>query len=686
MASAYVAGGQSNPASNTNSQDEAFEARRQNFKSGREMLLDKRVTFEPEELLREHRSKALQDALNAMPEMHQSRHETAPLSGAYLADTLYLPEKVQLSGHTIIVANYVVFEGKNPVIKGHYDLYFLPAKPVAVLGTTLAQALRKKNALVNVRLGGRPVLPSFSLIQDLGDRGKHQITFDTSGPEPQALRPLPRKAPARLTGVSWHGFPDAILPQQNCSTGCDQTGITGNTGSSGAPGLSGANGVSPANGLGGNCNSPSTGSNNGVDGANGQDGGNGGNGGNGGLGGPGGNAANINATVIDGDTNPYNFIADGGRGGLGGEAGNGGLGGNGGTGANGGNGVACGCQVGTGGDAGAGTRGGDGGAGGNGGTGGTGGNGATITVSLPFNNPSATSSNSGGIGGMGGGGGSGNIGGSGEDAGRPGSGATACGQTAANGNFAIGPVVGKPGAPGNPGANGASGLAGPAPTITRRSAPVAGGGPPPDPCLNSVTVAGPSGDFGTTGGGGNAPDCSPIIVDLTGDGFVLTDAARGVMFDIASTGIPLQMAWTANANNAFLALDRNGSGTITNGAELFGNFTSQPASAHPNGFAALAVYDDPLNGGNGDGVIDARDKIFSSLRLWVDANHDGISQPEELHTLPELGIYSISLNYELSERKDQYGNLFRYRARVNQGIHGPADVGKTAYDVFLVTK
>jgi hypothetical protein len=216
-----------------------------------------------------------------------------------------------------------------------------------------------------------------------------------------------------------------------------------------------------------------------------------------------------------------------------------------------------------------------------------------------------------------------------------------------------------------------------------------GGGGPIDPCLNGSTVTGgPTADFGTTGGGGggNAPDCSPIIVDVTGDGFSLTDAAHGVAFDIANDGVPIHMAWTANSNNAFLALDRNGSGTITNGAELFGNFTSQPISAHPNGFAALAVYDDPMNGGNGDGVIDARDKIFSSLRLWVDANHDGISQPEEMHTLPELGIYSISLDYTLSERQDQYGNLFRYRARVNQGMHGPADVGKSAYDVFLVSK
>jgi hypothetical protein len=573
-ASAYFAAGQSNTASNTNGQDEAFEARRQNFKSGREMLLDKGVTFEPEELLREHRSKALQDALDAMPEMHQSRRETAPLRGVYLADTLYLPEKVQLSGHTIIVANYVVFEGKNPVIRGHYDLNFFPAKPVAVLGTTLTQALHKKNPLVNVRLGGRPVLPSFSLIQDLGDRRTHNVTIDTSGPAPQALRSPPRKTPARLTGVSWHGFPHAILPLQTCSTGCDTSGVTGNTGASGAPGAPGANGISPANAPDGNCTSPSTGSNNGIDGANGQDGGNGKDGGNGQPGGNGGDAGNINAVVADGDTTAYNFIAGGGRGGLGGEAGNGGAGGDGGNGANGGNGVACGCQVGTGGDSGSGSRGGDAGAGGNGGPGGTGGNGASITVSLPFNG-SATWSNSGGLGGMGGSGATGGIGGNGGFQGRVGIGATACGQTAANGNFALEPSPGNSGAAGNAGANGASGLAGPAASITHRSAP-----PPPAPtptpgCASlplASTADSPSPSFAPIANFTVPPvECdpsdptmscpctptnSPIIVDLTGDGFFLTSAANGVNFDIANSGTPIQIAWTANANNAFLVLDR----------------------------------------------------------------------------------------------------------------------------------
>lgn len=175
---------------------------------------------------------------------------------------------------------------------------------------------------------------------------------------------------------------------------------------------------------------------------------------------------------------------------------------------------------------------------------------------------------------------------------------------------------------------------------------------------------------------------SPIIIDVSGHGYLLTDAKNGVAFDIAGTNNPIQMGWTASgADDAFLALP-GADGLVHSGKELFGNFTPQPASANPNGFAALAVYDDPKNGGNGDGLIDAEDAAFSSLRLWIDANHDGISQLEELHTLPSLGVYSISLNYQADERTDQYGNVFRYRAQVNPG--DPANVGRTAYDVFFV--
>lgn len=190
-----------------------------------------------------------------------------------------------------------------------------------------------------------------------------------------------------------------------------------------------------------------------------------------------------------------------------------------------------------------------------------------------------------------------------------------------------------------------------------------------------------------------APAGSPIIIDTEGEGFHLTSDNAGVTFDISGTGHPVEMAWTDQQyHNAFLALPGE-DGLIHNGKELFGNFTPQPPSQHPNGFIALAQYDKPMNGGNGDGIIDDHDEVFSRLRLWIDENHDGVCQPNELHRLPELGIYSLALNYAESRRTDEFGNQFRYKARVNPGERRDSrdetpsgEPGRWTYDVFFVIK
>jgi hypothetical protein len=147
-------------------------------------------------------------------------------------------------------------------------------------------------------------------------------------------------------------------------------------------------------------------------------------------------------------------------------------------------------------------------------------------------------------------------------------------------------------------------------------------------------------------------------------GLQLSSQIKGILFDIMGlNAVPRphsknQISWIHNPHYRFLTLPRHGS---VNGIDqLFGNNTWSKGSFASDGFAALAKYDS-----NQDGVIDSQDAVFEKLRLWSDANFDGIAQSSELQSLEENNIASIDLAYDANFfEKDSYGNISRYKSSV----------------------
>jgi hypothetical protein len=109
-------------------------------------------------------------------------------------------------------------------------------------------------------------------------------------------------------------------------------------------------------------------------------------------------------------------------------------------------------------------------------------------------------------------------------------------------------------------------------------------------------------------------------------------------------------AWPTVAT-PWLAMDRDGDGAITSGAELFGDGTRlADGTLAPDGYAALAALDK-----NHDGVIDAKDPAFTALLLWSDLDGDRKSSPNELRPLSSV-VTSIPLAHDKAPRCDRDGN------------------------------
>lgn len=154
--------------------------------------------------------------------------------------------------------------------------------------------------------------------------------------------------------------------------------------------------------------------------------------------------------------------------------------------------------------------------------------------------------------------------------------------------------------------------------------------------------------------------CSPLVLDLNGDGVHTTGVESAVSFDIDGDGLQERVGWTdAATEDAFLWVDLFRNHFVDDGRELFGIGTLLPAAGlrAANGFEALAVYDRTVNGGNEDGQITLADWIWGHLRLWVDHNHDGVSQPTEISTIHASGVRSLNLATACHAVPDAAGNL-----------------------------
>jgi hypothetical protein len=177
------------------------------------------------------------------------------------------------------------------------------------------------------------------------------------------------------------------------------------------------------------------------------------------------------------------------------------------------------------------------------------------------------------------------------------------------------------------------------------------------------------------------PHCNtPLVVSFDDRPVTFQPGAR---FSFAP-GIATATDWPT-ADTPWIALDLDGDGAITSGAELFGDHTALPGgTTAKNGFEALAALD-----ANHDGKIDAADPGFAKLVLWSDRDRDGRGAADELAPLATgiggRSIVSISLAAHGEARCDARGNCEGQRTRITwrdaTGLHTG-----TVIDVYMPTR
>lgn len=172
------------------------------------------------------------------------------------------------------------------------------------------------------------------------------------------------------------------------------------------------------------------------------------------------------------------------------------------------------------------------------------------------------------------------------------------------------------------------------------------------------------------------PDCAtPLVVNFDGSPLAFEPAAAAT-FDIAATGECLSTDWPTLP---WLALDRDGDGTITDGRELFGSGTRLASGDRASdGFQALAELD-----ADRDGMITAADPVFAELVLWSDHDGDRRGDLRELMPVESVDLVAIHLGARRTSECDARGNCGGLRSAFEfRGASGELERGEVI-DVFL---
>lgn len=173
---------------------------------------------------------------------------------------------------------------------------------------------------------------------------------------------------------------------------------------------------------------------------------------------------------------------------------------------------------------------------------------------------------------------------------------------------------------------------------------------------------------------------TPLVLAFHDERVAFTQAAGA--FDLSGEDASIGTDWVS-AETPWLALDRDGNGSIDDGRELFGSMTELPGGRRAvNGFEALAALDH-----DGDGAITARDAAFHDLLLWRDVNQDRRSDPSELVRASDAGLVAIRLDWRTVPRCDD-GDCEIERARFvfRDASAGGAEREGSVVDVHLARR